>query len=144
MACLSGYAQGLYLHIETAEGWKVIDLEKVDRLSFAGGVMTATDSENKTVATVAQEKLQTMRVDDVQEAGLESVIADGSEVFTYNAATRTLTFLQDGPLSIYGIDGAEIHTIPSVTKGQTVSLEDLRPGIIILKSGDFSLKTVVK
>lgn len=122
----------------------MLDLETVDRLTFKGGVMTATDANNNQVATFSQSTLESMHVDDSSEAGIQDVVATTGNVFSYDPATRTVTFLADGPLAIYGVDGTEIHTIPAVTKGQQVSLEGIRPGIVILKSGDYSLKTVVR
>ncbi|MDE5661443.1 MAG: hypothetical protein K2I04_02325, partial [Muribaculaceae bacterium] len=36
---------GNYLHIRTSEGWQVLNLDTVDRLTFKGGTMTAPDKD---------------------------------------------------------------------------------------------------
>lgn len=136
-------AESNYLHIETADGWKVLNVDNVDRLTFAGGNMTATDAANAVVLTVAQSDLKTLVV--TQSAGVETPVADEVKAtFVFNAATATATMLADGAFEVYNVAGALLVNIPGALKGQTVSLEGMEPGVVILKSGNYVLKTAIQ
>lgn len=134
---------GNYLHIRTSEGWQVLNLDTVDRLTFKGGTMTATDKDNNTVASFPQESLEKMYVDET--AGIGQVSASEAEAtFTYDAASRTVTMLADGAFKVYNAAGALLVNIPAVEKDQTVVLTGLQAGVVLISSGDYTLKAAVK
>lgn len=132
-----------YLHIQTADGWKVLNLNEVDRLSFKEGVMTAADSKGQTVATFNQQDLNTMFVADT--AGLQTVESEASEAtLAYDAQADMVRILADGDLHIYSATGAELLSIAGCKKGQTVDIAAISQKILILKSGAHALKIARK
>ncbi len=143
ICCIVSWAADDYLHIRTASGWKVLDISQVDKLTFTGGNMVATDKENKTLLSVPSQELETMVVtDDInQPAGIEVVTGDETDVtFKYDAMTRTAVMVKDGQFEIYGINGMVISIIPGVKVGEVIDLKDVHAGIIIIKSGNYSIK----
>ena len=54
-----------YLHIKTSTGWEVLDLDKVDRLTFSNGKMNAQDEKGVTVGTYSQASLEQIYVNDL-------------------------------------------------------------------------------
>ncbi len=141
--CLCGLSSAAnYLHVKTANGWQVFDLDKVDRLTFDGTTMKATDASGNTVATLPQKSLESISVNE--SAGIGAITADGAEAtFSYDAASRTVTVLADGTFEIYGVDGVRLVAIPA-SKGEIISLGDLRPGATVFKSGAYTIKAIVK
>lgn len=146
-------AGDLYLHIQTADGnWQVLDLAKVDRLTFTGGNMVASDTDNNTVATFPASDLATMQVNDnatditeFPSAGIETAASDTqAPTFTYNAATHSITAENDGTLTITAIDGRTVVTIPSVKTGQSVDVTAIAAGTYVITLGEYSLKTIIR
>jgi hypothetical protein len=133
-----------YLHIRTDAGWEVIDLDKVDRITFTNGNMVATDASQNVLSTIAQSTLQTMYVDDT--AGIDKVSADNTAAtLTFDAATKVVTLLADGSFEIYNAAGALLVAIPQVKQGETVNLSGISAATpVILKNGNYSLKAIVK
>lgn len=133
---------GNYLHIKTSEGWQVLDLNVVDRLSFDGNTMKATDEKGQTVAEIPQQNLE--RMDVSQEAGVKTVLTErANATFSYNASTQKATMLADGEFELFGADGTRYISFKAL-KGETVDLSSIAPGIVIIKSGDYSIKAIVK
>lgn len=131
-----------YLHVRTADGWQVFDLEKVDRLTFKGGTMTATDAAGQTVATVPQQSLESMYVND--SAALAEVKAgDAKATFGYDAEGRSVKVFSDGLFEIFALDGKRLVAIPA-SKGEVINLGDLQPGTVVFRQGQFTLKAIVK
>jgi|GEM_PF-2727401 len=135
-------AESQYLHIRTASGWEVLDLAQVDRLTFKSGSMTATDKQNNTVATYNQNALESMYVDE--NAGIESVVSTDTEATFTFSKDGYVEMKADGAFLIYGADGALLLEIPEARKGEIISLKTLRQGVVILKSGNYSIKAIVK
>lgn len=152
-AATAANAESLYLHIQTANGnWQVLDLEKVDRLTFTNGNMVATNTDNQTVATFAATDLATMQVNDDPEtineypvAGIDAPESTGAEAtFTFDPATRTIAVLVDGALTITAIDGRTAVAIPAVKAGQSVDVAAMAPGTYVINLGAQSLKAVIR
>lgn len=146
-ACLSMWAQSAdtnYLHIYTNGQWVVLDLDKVDRLEFKGDNMIAKAEDNTEVATYPRTSLQVLYVDEVATTAITAATADQTAAFTFDAATKSATMLADGQFTIFDINGRRLVEIPAVKKGEIVDLKALRPGIVILRSGNFSMKAVIK
>ncbi len=142
-ALCAAHAEDLYLHVRTATGWEVLDLNKVDRLTFTGGKMTALDQNEKVVKSFERSDLDKMVV--TESAGVEAVAdATAEKTFVYDVQSRTITMSTEGDVEIFDAAGCRLVALPCVLKGETVVLTGLNPGIVIIKSGDYSLKTVVK
>lgn len=144
-AIFSAVAGNNYLHVRTSSGWEVLDLDKVDKLSFAGENMVASDADGNTVSSYIRSELQTMHVND-DPAGVNSVISDNktSATFSFNATSGTATMIADGNFEIFDLSGATLVSIPEVKQGETVALTGIKPGAVILKSGNYSIKVIIK
>ncbi len=131
-----------YLHVKTDKGWEVLDLDRVDRLTFSGGKMTASDEQGATVATFNQTALEQIYVDET--TGVTSVEAqEAKATFTYNTSAKTALMLADGNFEISAADGACLVSVPAKS-GEYICLEAINPGVVILKSGKYTLKAIVK
>lgn len=131
---------GQYLHIRTASGWSVLDLDQVDRLTFNAGTMVASDADNKTVETFDRGALSDMYFDE--SAGVQAVTADNTEAtFSYNNGVATM--LTDGPLEVYAVDGSMLVCL-NARRGETVDLSAIRNNVIVLKSGSYTLKATLR
>lgn len=134
---------GEYLHIRTAGGWDVVSIEKAERITFNNNVMTITDSNNATLGTYAQNQLEAMYIDDT--SGVKEVSAEGRETnFGFDASTNTMVMMKDGMVEIYSPAGALLTRLPNVKKGENVNLSGMGAGVVIIKSGNHTLKTVLK
>jgi hypothetical protein len=135
--------EGNYLHVQTTTGWKVLDLDSVDRLSFNNGVMTASDKNLNTVETIPQDQLISMNYSET--AGVVGVVAEEeADTFTFDRATKTAIMNCDGRFEVYTEAGIRLVEIPAARKGETIDLSDIRKGIVILKSGNKSVKEIIK
>lgn len=131
-----------YLHVKTGNGWEVLDLDLVDRLTFSETSMTATDEEGKTVAAFDRTDLDRMYVDET--TGVATIkVADTAAAFRYDAATRTATMLADGTFELIAADGKILVSIPAKA-GETINLSDIKPGVVIMKAGKTSTKAILK
>jgi len=144
-AIFTAVAGNNYLHVRVASGWEVLDLDKVDRLSFSGNNMVASDAKGNTVSTFLRSELRTMNVDD-NPSGVNSMIADSKEsaTFSFDFASRTVTMFTNGDFQIFDLSGAVLVSIPDVRQGEAISLSGLQPGAIIIKSGNYSIKVIIK
>jgi hypothetical protein len=135
-----------YLHVQTADGWKLINLDNVERITFAGGVMTATDASNTIIAQLNQQKLESMYVDDEENvSGLKITKLDqGEATLSFDANKKVIKVLTDGSLDVFTVTGVKILTVPNVKKGEIVDVSQLAVGTAIFKNGTFSLKTILK
>lgn len=90
MIALFAVAEGEYLHVKTANGVVVLDLSKVEKLSFTGGNLTATDSEAKVVARIPKSDLDKMYVSENADASsLNSVVSeDATATFVYESSSK--------------------------------------------------------
>ena len=147
-ACLAftlpAFATGNYLHIRTANGWEVLDIDKVDRLEFKGGKMTATDATDKVVATYPQESLESMFIDDSAGIGNVAVSDDAATALKYDASTGVVNILANGDFAVYDTDGRTLVSIPGVCAGETVNLSAIHPGVVVLVLGNHSLKVAIR
>ena len=135
-----GASAANYLHIKTDSGWEVLDLDRVDRLVFAGGVMNAQDASGNSVGSYSQVALEQLYVDD--KAGVADVQAESKAkaTFTFDAATMSARMLADAKFEIYGFDGSLLVAIPAKA-GEEISLGAMRgAGVVIVKSGDYVIK----
>lgn len=142
-AVATASADGNYLHLKTASGWEVLDLEQVDRLTFANGVMTASDANKNTIKTFDQASLEQMYFDDT--AGVMTVSAEESEPsFQVSDNGRLVKMIQAGEFEVYSVAGESLVGIPGVKVGETINLSALPAGVAILKSGNYAKKVVLK
>lgn len=147
---MTANAESLYLHIQTANGnWQVLDLEKVDRLTFTGGNMVVSDADNNTVATYPTTNLATMQVNDSQteitefpSAGVEEATV-GADETAFTIVGRTISVLSDGALTITALDGRTVVAIPAVKAGQSVDLTVLPAGTYVITLGAHSQKAAI-
>lgn len=140
---LPAIADGNFLHIQTASGWDVLDLETVDRLTFKNGTMTATDTNEKVVASYSQSDLNRMFVSET--AGVEAVCAEEVDAtFSFDASSKNLRILADGELALYNLNGNVLDIIPEVKTGELINISALPAGVIIVKSGEYAAKIVLK
>lgn len=144
---IPGFAQaeGNYLHVKTADGWKVLNLDKVDRLTFKGGNMTASDKDNNVVETVPMASLETITFSEQAEpSSVASIEADTAAPFSFDAASSTVHMNADGDFSLYDIEGKLLVSIPAVKAGETIDLSAVKGEVVVIKSGNHSLKTILK
>ena len=145
--CFGAFALGAsaanYLHIKTSTGWEVLDLDKVDRLTFNNGKMTAQDEKGATVGTYNQSSLEQIYVNDL--AGVESVVADekSKATFKFDAEGRSAVMIADGSFEVYALDGSLLVSIPAKA-GEHIALEAMSgTGIVIVKSGKYAIKAAL-
>lgn len=138
--------EGNYMHVLTSDGWKILDLDQVDRLSFNNGVMTAADKNQNIVETISQDKLLSMAYSETttELSGVEMLPNGSKPAFSFFNGSKTVIMNADGNFSVYNEAGAKLVEISSVKAGQTIDLSALHPGIVILKSGNQSLKAIIK
>ncbi len=148
--CLTGnmWADVNYLHIQTASGWQVLNLDNVNELTFKGNNMVVKGTDNNTVLTVPKTQLVSINVDDdASESGSSGMenIADNKQQakFAFDAANKTLTAFANGDFAMYAIDGRLLLAIPQVKAGQTIDLSAIS-GNVILKLSSQTLKTSLK
>lgn len=145
--CCSSAAAADYMHIRTEAGWEVINLDKVERLDFKGGNVAVLDADNQTVASFKQKDLTLIYVDDStvnnENASVEGVAAD-TAAFAFDALSKSVSVKADGSLEVYRTDGSLIVSIPEVKAGQSVDLSAVEPGIVIIKSGNNSIKALLR
>lgn len=131
---------GQYLHVQTTSGWKVFDLEKVDRLTFTSGNMVASDADNNTLETFDRAILEKMYVDET--SGVQSVTADAAKA-TFNFNNGIATMLADGKFEAFALDGSLLVSIDA-KKGETIDINAISPNVVILKAGSFTLKATLR
>lgn len=143
LAATSAMAESNWLHVRTSSGWQVFSLDQVDRLTFTGGQMTASDASGAVVASIPQNSIESMTVNE--SAGIQSVTVENqTATFKVNANGSVITAISDGKFEIYNTAGLLVETIPSVKAGETIDLSKLPAGIIIVKLGTYSQKVVLK
>ncbi len=139
---LTASAADNYLHIKTADGWRVLDLEQVDRLTFDGNTMTASDASGATVVTIPQKSLEVMAV--TETAGVSApVIAEAKASFVYSPSTKCVTMLDDALFEMYALDGSRLVAV-NAAKGENIHIDAVKAGVVIMKSGEYSIKAVVE
>lgn len=145
LTALCASASDNYLHILTDDGWKILNIEQIDKISFKNGTMTATGQNNETVLAVPSEKIQSMSVLDTNDAqtGIEAVTA-AEAPFVLNNGSASVTMLQNGNFRLINLEGMVLCEIPAVEKGQTIDLTNVAPGIHILQSGSFTIKVCLQ
>lgn len=145
LAAAAQSASPNYLHIYTNGSWVVLDLDKVDRLEFNANNMVAKDKNNAEVGTYPRTTLQTIYVDESKTTAITDIADEtaAAAAFTYDPATRTATMNADGNFTIYSVSGTMLLNIPQVKKGETVDMQSITPGVVILRSGRYSLKVAI-
>lgn len=151
-AVTTANAESLYLHIQTANGdWQVLDLEKVDRLTFSDGNMIVADANNQTVATFPTSNVATMQVNDSQtditefpSAGVETAVADDDAETTFTVNGRSIAVLADGALTITAIDGRTAVAIPAVKAGQNIDISAIAAGTYVINLGAHTQKVAIR
>lgn len=141
LGTVSAWAEGgQYLHVQTASGWKVLDLEKVDRLTFISGNMIATDAQNNTLETFDRASLNRMYVDETM--GIQSMTTDQAKAaFCFENGVATM--LTDAKFEAYSVDGSLLVSIDA-KKGETIDINAISANVVILKSGSFILKSTLR
>lgn len=136
-------AQEMYLHIQTSDGWQVLNIDQVDRLTFTGDTMRATDSAGNLVTEIPQISLQTMKVDE--SSGVEVITDEQTrDNFELSADGRTAVANASGTLSVYATDGTRLVCIPEVKVAQKVHLEALPAGTYIITLDGQSTKAILR
>lgn len=148
-ASLAAYADGEWLHLKTDKGWEVISLEDVDRPSFKGDAMMASDADGKEIATFSRSGLEQMYVNDTENpkesSGITVVGSDNAtNTFSFDSKAKEVIMNEDGAFSIYNIDGALLLSIPEAKKGEVIGLSSMKAGVVILKSNNSSIKAILK
>ena len=140
------YAADEYLHVETAAGWKVVNIDNVSTLSFKGGTMEAKDANGKSVMSIPCSELKTMKVAATDiPSGVISVESDAEGVpFVFSASEKCVRMITDGKFEIFDLSGNLLVSIPEVRSRQIIDINDVSAGVVIMKSGEYSIKTVVK
>lgn len=138
-----------YVHIRTDAGWEVLDLDKTRSMDFNGGKVSVINTEGAVVSTFNQSELQKIYVDDSVENNesvwVETVAIDGtSDGPAFNLTSQTASMLTDGDFEVYSTDGTLLVRIPEVKAGETVNLSGIAPGVVIIKSGNQSLKAILR
>lgn len=138
--------EGNYLHVLTSAGWKVLDLDQIDRLTFKNGSMVATDKKQNTIETISQNDLTKMAYSETKAefSGIEMLPADEKAVFSFFNGSKTVVMKADGNLAVYTEAGVRLVEIPDAKAGQAIDLSAIRQGIVILKSGNQSLKAIIR
>ena len=146
LAALSALAEGEYLHIQTTAGWEVIPTSDIDKLTFNDGFMTATDSQNKEIAKIKQSELGKMLVSDSMESASVIDIIDDTVTasFSFDATTKSVTILEDGTFSIHTLGGEQLLVIPFVKKGEVINIAAINSEVVIIKSGSYAVKALMK
>ncbi|MDE6768424.1 MAG: hypothetical protein K2J78_01720 [Muribaculaceae bacterium] len=146
LAALPVLAEGEYLHVQTTAGWEVIPTSDIDKLTFHDGFMTATDSQNKEIAKIKQTELGKMLVSDSKEsASVIDIIDDTATAsFSFDAATKSVTILKDGTFSIHTLGGEQLLVIPLVKKGEVINIAAINSEVVIIKSGSYAVKALMK
>lgn len=146
IAALPVSAEDHYLHVQTAEGWKVLDIAQVDRLTFSNGFMTATGHDNQQIAQIKQTDLSKMFVTESKESASAPEISDISQErpFTFDASTKSVRILKDGDFAIFNVAGSKLLSIPEVKAGQLVDINAVKADIVIIKSGHYTVKAILK
>ncbi|MCX4263450.1 MAG: hypothetical protein OSJ37_01865 [Muribaculaceae bacterium] len=148
-ACIIGTAYTAaavddYLHIKTANGWVVFNLNNADRITFNNGKMTVLDQSGNTLGSINQSDLVKAHFSNTTEStSVNSIVAE-DPTFSFDAASKTVKIDCDGTFEIFAIDGKTLISIPSAKKGETVNIESLNENIVIIKLGNYSIKTIVK
>lgn len=146
LAALPAFAEGEYLHVQTSSGWEVIPISNVNKLTFNGGYMTATDSQNKELIKIKQTELGKMLVNDSKESASVIGITDETTPanFAFDANAKSVLILEDGDFSVYTLSGEHLIAIPTVKKGETVNLAAINSEVVIIKSGSYAIKALMK
>ncbi len=146
LAALPAFAEGEYLHVQTSSGWEVIPISNVNKLTFNGGYMTATDSQNKELIKIKQTELGKMLVNDSKESASVIGITDETTPanFAFDANAKSVLILEDGDFSVYTLSGEQLIAIPTVKKGETVNLAAINSEVVIIKSGSYAIKALMK
>lgn len=132
--------EGQYLHIRTATGWSVLDLNQVDKLSFPAGQMVASTASGQTIASFDRSSLSEMYVNET--SGVQTVVAEDAQP-SFRIEGGVVTMLADGTFEAYTTDGAQIVSI-AAAKGETIDLNAVRANVVLLKSGTYTLKTALR
>lgn len=146
LAALPAFAEGEYLHVQTSSGWEVIPISNVNKLTFNGGYMTATDSQNKELIKIKQTELGKMLVNDSKESASVIGITDETTPanFAFDANAKSVLILEDGDFAVYTLSGEQLIAIPTVKKGETVNLAAINSEVVIIKSGSYAIKALMK
>lgn len=145
IAALPISAEQHYLHVQTSEGWKVLDIAQVDRLTFSNGVMTATDHDKQQITQIKQTDLSKMFVTEKETSAVDEIHdVDIEPSFMFDSTSKSVRILKDGDFAIFNPAGSTLISIPDVKVGQLVDINDVKADIIIIKSGHYSVKALLK
>lgn len=133
---------GNFLHIRTADGWSVVDIDKVGKIKFTGEQMVVGDKNDATIASYPRTALEQMVV--LETAGVSDVVVDMPDSNVFNFKNGAVNVLADCNFEVYDTTGKLLVHIPGVKAGQTVTLPALVGKTVILKAGNQSLKAVIK
>lgn len=137
----SASAETNYLHVVTTNGWEILNLDTVDRLTFEGNVMNALDKNRKVVNSFNRADLETCFVS--QNSGVDEITESGHSSESFSIAARTLTALVSGNFAIYSTAGERLAAIEGVQSGQEIGLSALPAGIYVITLGDHSAKVAL-
>lgn len=145
MSVLSGIcikAEMNYLHISTADGWEVIDLDKADKLTFKGGNMNVLDNRGAVIKTFPQSSIGMMYVN--QTAGVGEISMQPAEAsFELIDDAHIVKLLAPGDFEVFSLDGRRILLIEGVEKGKTIDISALASGTYVLSLGGYVVKCIL-
>lgn len=139
--CLQAYENN-YLHVRTANGITVYDVEEIDRISFTTDQMQVSHKDGQTPDSFKRSELKSMDVNE-SPSGVNAVTGNESALH-FDATTRTLAVSADCDFEIYSLSGELMYAIPGVKAGERISLAHIHPGIVVVKAGNDSLKIALK
>lgn len=138
------YAQeSNYLHVRTADGVAIYDIEEVSRISFTADKMQIAMKNDKPEVSINRTELQSMAMDE-SSSSVNTIEADATSILRYDSASRTATVAQDCTFEIFSTAGELLYAVADVKAGEKISMAGIHPGIVIIKAGNNSLKIALK
>ena len=144
LCSMAASAEDFYLHVQTADGnWQIINIEKIDRLTFTDGKMSAIAPGGDVLLSVPRSELKTINADETQ-SGIDEVAVTAKGAFTFTDGC--MIRVSEGPAAVEVTDlqGRTLVAIPAVQAGQSVDLSPLPEGVYVVKVGKESSKIAVK
>lgn len=137
IAALPALASPLYFHVNTNDGnYKVYDLEKIDRLTFAGENMTI-EKDGQALETIKRSALDQIEVNS-SETGIAALEASTTE--WYSLSGRNIVLRSGNQINVFDLSGVQVIGIQNMNAGSYVDVEELPTGIYVISNGKESAK----
>jgi len=121
-------------------GKSEVPVTSINRISFDGNIMSIDSSEGNT-------KVDVLTLDrvifDIKASAVDNLVKDFDNGVTISARAGVINVSAEGDnpvtIAVYGINGAMLHNV--VGQGSvTVDLNQLAPGVYIVKANDKTIK----